>query len=254
MNGLAGVATASAHSTFQYLASHDIVALCETKLGSVPHHLLPEHTLHSLAAECDHASGQGLLLGVRKSLGLSVRPWFPACGFSGAIWLQVCHTATSEQYFFGVCYVPPTGSRQLRRRNVERRLHSLRREVAAASSVGTVFLGGNFNAKLRRQLPSATHTPPQSIPVRTCGCILSRCTCPVNDHGTQLLALCDSLDMILCTGRVPGDRAASPTWVANRGTPSRLDHFLVSMHAFPMVTRCSIPVSSRRRLDSDHQP
>jgi hypothetical protein len=67
-NGLASVASSSAHCTYEFLAGHDIGMLCETQLGCVPRHLLPKHTLHTLLASRDNVSGQGLLLGVTKLL------------------------------------------------------------------------------------------------------------------------------------------------------------------------------------------
>jgi exonuclease III len=49
-NGLASVASSFAHYTYEVLDGHDIVMLCETKLGSVPRHLSSNHTLHTLPA------------------------------------------------------------------------------------------------------------------------------------------------------------------------------------------------------------
>ena len=66
----------------------DIVAVTETKLLSNPRHVLTNHALHTVAADRQHKAGQGLLLGVRKSLNFGVRPWFPSCGHSGTAWLR----------------------------------------------------------------------------------------------------------------------------------------------------------------------
>ena len=211
-NGLASAAKTSLHCTFQFLARHDIVALSETKLGSVPRHLLPEHTLHYLSAPSNHVSGRGLLLGVRTSLNLRVRPWRPACGLSGAIWLQISTASQSEQLFVGVCYVPPAGSPQLRDTSLERRLHALGREVSAANGIGTILLGGDFNAKVRRDMGSDRLTARFNLPLRTCGCTPRACSCRQNEHGRRLLSFCANHDLALCTGRVPGDEMATATW------------------------------------------
>jgi hypothetical protein len=106
-NGFAAVASSSAHCTYEFLAGHDFVMLCETKLRSVPRHLLPNHTLHTHFASRDNVSGQGLLLGVKSSLGLSVRPGNLAGSRSGAVWLRVCQNAESQHYFFSSCYGLP---------------------------------------------------------------------------------------------------------------------------------------------------
>jgi hypothetical protein len=87
-NGLASVASSSAHCTYEFLAGHDITMLCETKLGSVPRHMLPTHTLHTHPASRDNVPKQSLLLGVKSSLDLRVRPWNPAGSRSGTIWLH----------------------------------------------------------------------------------------------------------------------------------------------------------------------
>ena len=262
-NGLASAAKTSLHCTFQFLARHDIVALSETKLGSVPRHLLPEHTLHYLSAPSNHVSGRGLLLGVRTSLNLRVRPWRPACGLSGAIWLQISTASQSEQLFVGVCYVPPAGSPQLRDTSLERRLHALGREVSAANGIGTILLGGDFNAKVRRDMGSDRLAARFNLPLRTCGCGCGcgcgctprACSCRQNEHGRRLLSFCANHDLALCTGRVPGDETATPTWgISGRGTPSRLDHVLVSAGSFDRVLHCTVPRGAHLRKDSDHQP
>jgi hypothetical protein len=136
VNGLASVASSSAHRTYEFLAEHDIVMLCETKLGSVPRHLLPKHTVHTLLASRDNVSGQGLLLGVKSSLGLTVRPWNPAGSRSGTIWLRVCQNAESQHNFFSSCYVPPVGSRQLLGSSVERRLQALGDQIRSVANTG----------------------------------------------------------------------------------------------------------------------
>jgi hypothetical protein len=91
-NGLASVASSSALCTYEFLAGHDIVMLCETKLGGVPRHLLPNHTLHTQPASRDNVSGQGLLPRVKSSLGLAF-----VLSRSGAIRLRVCQNSESQQ-------------------------------------------------------------------------------------------------------------------------------------------------------------
>jgi hypothetical protein len=60
--------------------------------------------------------------------------------------------------------------------------------------------------------------------------------------------------MALCTGRTLGDEHALPTWVSRRGTPSRIDHFLVSHRGFSQVMQCSVPQGRFQHQDSDRRP
>ena len=114
----------------------------------MPRDVLTNHALHTVVADRQHKAGQGLLLGVRKSLNFGVRPWFPSCGHSGSAWLQTTQPGSNEQFFVRVCCLPPACSTQLRGSTIGRRLQALQRELSAASAVGTVILGGDFNAKL----------------------------------------------------------------------------------------------------------
>ena len=75
--------------------------------------MLLDHTLYAVVARDDNDSGQGLLLGVQSALNLSVQPFTPACGNSGALWVQITVPSTTRR-FIGVVYVPPETSQQLR--------------------------------------------------------------------------------------------------------------------------------------------
>jgi hypothetical protein len=141
--------------------------------------------------------------------------------------------------------MPPAGSKQLHVRCVERRLDILAREVMAAGDAGTVILGGDFNAKVGNL--SSPMLPDGGLPARGSSCPV------VDDHGRKLVQFCERTGLVLCTGRVPGDLEALPTW-RKRGAPSRLDHVLISRHAFHYVESCIVPQGSARRDDSDHDP
>ena len=115
----------------------------------------------------------------------------------------------------------------------------------AAGAAGTVILGGDFNAKVGSI--SSPILPDRDLPVRGTSCSV------VDDHGRKLVQFCERTGLVLCTGRVPGDRKALPTW-QKRGAPSRLDHVLISRHAFLDIESCIVPQGSARRDDSDHEP
>ena len=242
------------NNTFEYLHGFDIVAVSETKLLSLPRHLLPDHTLHSVPAERQHKAGQGLLLGVRTALNYTVQPWFPSCGGSGTAWLQLTQRGSSEQFFIGVCYVPTVSSPQLRTKSFEQRLAALRREVSAASAKGTVILGGDFNARFSRSDHQHPQPHDEGLPPRGCSCGYFPCACAADDRGRQLEALCAATRLALCTGRAPGDRQALPSRMRGSDTASRLDHIFISRHALSSIASCFVPQNIEARRGSDHCP
>lgn len=211
-------------------------------LGGLPHHLLPHHTVHTQAARDDGVAGRGLLIAARQSLNLSVRPWCPNFGKSGAIWLQVCHPQSAVPYFVGACYFAPPGSTQWDPQTPEKtpdyRFGVLARELAAARASGEVLLGGDFNAVVGEGESGRPDL-----------------------HGAKLLSFCEECDVTLCTGTAPGDEAALPTRhprLRQPGGPRRLDHLVASAGAFDSIISCTVPRVTRsgteHRRDSDHQP
>jgi hypothetical protein len=79
----------------------------------------------------------------------------------------MCQNSESQQSFFSFCYVPPVGSRQLLGSSVERRLQDLGDQIRSVAAFGTIFLGGHFNAKVRRQTGSETQRS-TALPLRCC--------------------------------------------------------------------------------------
>jgi hypothetical protein len=136
--------------------------------------------------------------------------------------------------------VPPVGSRQLLGSSVERRLQALGNQIRSVAALGTVFLGGDFYAEVRRQTSSGRQ-PSTALPSRGCPCGAQRCVRAANGHGRLLPVFCEDYDMALCTGRILGDKDALPTWVSCGGPPSSVDHFLVSHRAISQVMQCSVP-------------
>ncbi len=128
MRGLTNAGAAAFHETHQYLDGFDFVLLSETQLVEPPQHLLPQHILYTTPASADARPGEGLLIGVRRSLGLSLTSW-QSHPTSSTMWLQLRHPADTQPFFFGVCYMPPRGSHQLRLVDSERRFAALQSQV-----------------------------------------------------------------------------------------------------------------------------
>jgi len=135
VRGLTSAGTASLHERHQFLDNFDFVFLCETQLIAPPSHLLPDHDLHSLPADTAGRPGEGLLLAVRRSLGLVTIPW-PVDPKSGTLWVQVRQPGSGKRYMLGSGYIPPSASHQLRRLtadwfplSAERRFGELRRRA-----------------------------------------------------------------------------------------------------------------------------
>lgn len=243
VHGLTSAGTASLYGTHQYLDTFDFVFLSETALTAPPPWLLPRHTVHTLPATVEGRAGQGLLLGVRTSLGLSVSLW-PTNPASGTLWLRLRHPASPELFFFGVSYMPPSTSRQMQQLSADDRFDALQRQVQEAAGMGAVLLGGDFNGRI------GTWEPPVPLQARLPqrGCTDQT----VNQRGKQLVEFCDTNGLVLCTGRAAGDEAAPATLRAtSRTAPSRPDHLLVSPAAAGGVTACKV---NSTRGDSDHHP
>ena len=187
-----------------------------------------------------------MLLGVRTSLGISMQKWAPSCGMSGAIWVCLTTPGSAVRYYIGVCYLPPAQSPQLKLHSVSRRLAALAREVAHASTLGHVILGGDFNAKVGQW--HDPYGPAAGLPPR------GATSKAVDNHGKQLVEFCDATDLVLCTGSIPGDESAHNTWARGNCRPSRLDHLLASHDAVGLIRSCHVRQGSNRRYDSDHQP
>ena len=121
------------HATHQYLDRFDFVLLSETQLVALPQHLLPRHVLYTTPASADARPGEGLLIGVRRNLGLSVAVW-PSNPISGTLWLQLRHPADAEPHFLGVCYMPGCGLPQLRSAGLRQRFAELQSQVSQLSA------------------------------------------------------------------------------------------------------------------------
>jgi len=162
VRGLTSAGTASLHETHQFLDTFDFVFLSETQLIAPLSHLLPDHDLHSLPADTAGRPGEGLLLAIRRSLGLVTIPW-PADPKSGTLWVQVQHPGSGERYMLGSCYIPPSASRQLRRLTADGLpLSAAVRGAAQTSWAG----GGHWACHLGRGLECPHRCRASPLPVR----------------------------------------------------------------------------------------
>ena len=121
--------------------------------------------------------------------------------------------------------------------------------AAAASALGKIVLMGDFNARVaaRPDIDASTH-----------GDLLD-CQLPVvrgctdmhfGGHAKQLLQLCLSADLILGTGRLPGDIHA-PLSYPHAAGGSRPDHLALDLG---IAADIQISTVDSSRLESDHFP
>ena len=158
------------------------------------------------------------------------------------LWVKVQFIGSATPILFASCYVPPSGSRQLQALDITSRFTSLSAQITAACNEGHVLVGGDFNARVGT-LPDSIDL---MVPVRGCTDAV------VAGHGLRLLELCKGTGMLLCMGRVEGDRESVPTFRARSHTQAtRPDHVLASSDTLALVS--DMMVNTTRR-DSDHHP
>ena len=146
----------------------------------------------------------------------------------------------STPLLIGACYVPPSGSHNLRDNDVGSRFSTLADKISAATVEGHVLLAGDMNARV-------AHLEEAACAQRR-GCVDT----VINAHGRHLIQMCDSSGSLLCTGRTPGDECASYSYKPTARSPgSRIDHVVVSHSLYDAVAACAVSV---QRLESDHHP
>ncbi len=196
---------------------------------------MPRHSVAFVPATAEGRAGEGLLVAVRRDLSVRVQDW---ASDDTSLWVKLSVSGRPSPLFVGACYLPPAGSPQLRRVPLLDRLATLDDRLAAACAAGDALLAGDFNARVGA-LPD-------------CAGLRGVTDATVNVHGSRLLDLSRRHDLLLCTGRAPGDEQAVPTFRARgNAQASRLDHVLLSRAAFPCVSSSFVDTS---RQDSDHWP
>ena len=224
--------------TAAYLDQFDIVLLSEARCLTWDDSLLPNHSVTFTAASEEGKAGEGIVIAVRKHRDYHAQDW--ASDTNTALWVKVQFVGCPTPLLIASCYVPPAGSGQLRTLDVITRFTSLSAQVVAARAEGHVILAGDFNARV------------SSLPDSRVGDARGCTDEGVNAHGVRLLELCKDTDMLLCTGRVPGDTEAAPTFKARAHTQAtRPDHVIVSVDTLPLFSHI---VVNTGRKDSDHHP
>jgi len=202
------------------------VLLCETRAEYIADSLLPDHSLAFCPASSQGLAGEGLALAVRKSAQYHVQDW---SSDETSLWVKIRFKSRSKPLLVGCCYIPPSGSPNLRQHDLAHRMSKLTTNVASAMLEGDVLLAGDFNARVGTVLEAA--------------CAQQRgCTDGfVNAHGRQLLQLCQSTATLLCTGRAPGDESAELSFKGNsRSEGSRPDHVVANHTVLQFITSCIV--------------
>jgi len=229
------------HGILDYLNTFDIVMLVETRLESIDREFLVDFSIAHIPASKSGKAGQGILLGVKKARHYHVLDW---TSDDTSLWVKVIFGQGARPLFVGCTYIPPSGSPLLTGISAEQRFENLQLQILAATEMGDVICGGDFNARIGDRGNDTG-----------LGRLSRGCTdTGVNAFGTKLLELCRLSDCLLCTGIVGGDEGATPTYRATvRSRATRPDHVIVSKaHAFgECLYNSRVNVEQR---GSDHLP
>ena len=236
------------HDTAQYIQSFDIALLTETRCASSD--LFPAFQQFSLPVSEPGRAGHGVSVLVSPLLQKGVSLW-KAQPEVPALWVRLSASTfgLDKDLFMASVYLPPGGSQQLQCSSVTDRFHHLSHAVGDALQHGYVILGGDFNAKVAARNDVAISDMEY---MHESGMAVHRgmCSPKENLHGRLLTDLCVGSGLLLGTGRLLGDMAASPTFF--RGSSgSRLDHFAMDRCTLSRASDCTI---QQDRYDSDHKP
>ena len=234
INGLSDSKT-TLHDYVKFFMAYDIILLCETRATFIASTLFPGYSVAFQPSDTPGKAGQGLLIAVKRSSHYSVQDW---SSDHTSLWVRLLFAkAFAPPLHVGCAYIPPAGSPQLSICSLEERFTALQHTIAAGVSAGTVLVGGDFNARV------AIGVGTSGGPVPPFG---------QNKHGSSLLELCSTMGLFMCTGHVPGDEHAPPTFRSTaRSAPTRPDHVLACSGIFAKVTSMSV---LSHYLGSDHYP
>ena len=199
----------------QYLNGFDIVMLLETRVGTIDKDFLVGYSTVFTPASTNGKAGQGFLLAVKKSRHYHVQDW---TSDESSLWVKLTFFQGGRPLFVGCTYVPPSGSPLLKTISAAQRFENLQLQILAATDIGDVICGGDFNARI------GDRNKDTRLGQRPRGCTDTG----VNSHGSKLLELCRLSDCVLCTGAIKGDEGATPTFKAtSRSRATRPDHVIV---------------------------
>ena len=216
--------------TCEYLSQFHIVALTETQRPEFAPALLQGYEHFAVHAPLAGRKGYGLAVYVRDSIATGVSVWKHDVEMS-VLWLRFPGATFNVDscVYLGVVYVPPQGSHRLQAQSQDQRYAELAAHVGQVESLGHVVLCGDFN-----------------------GHVSGDGTEGLTASGCSLLSFCQACNLLLLTGKLPGDCPAAPSFAARaRTAPSRPDHLVVSEGLLPRM--CSLHVHDDR-LESDHYP
>lgn len=223
-----------------FLRQHDIILLTETRRTNTDESWFPSHTVHHFPSPGHYRpAGYGVLVAVRRD------PLYHAqllTMSATTVWVKLHFVGRPRPLVVACCYVPCASSARLQLCDVTTHFMALEDAVSRYGDSADVVIAGDFNAKVGSLSDCEAFD----------GVLPRGCTLPeTNEHGVALTDLCRTMDLLLCTGRVPGDGGADPSYRGPRGALSRLDHIAVSTAIFSHITHSHVDAS---RSDSDHFP
>lgn len=218
--------------------------LSETRTKGKLQQLLPEFDVFERPTRKERQAGEGILVAVKRHTAYSAQL---LSSDESSVWVKVQHVSHDQRVLFvSAVYLPPQGSRKLQQLSLQDRLDGLATTAAAAAEIGDVVLGGDFNARVG-SIPDGAALLQTSLPA-----VRGMSDDNSNSHGAAMIRFCEQSGLVLCTGRIPGDQEALPTFKARSNTQAtRIDHLLVSPQAAGKLHLCAV---NQQQQGSDHWP
>ena len=230
-------------SVYNTLCSHDVICLAETHLGPNDDLFMNGYKIYRKdRLDTRHAYNfyGGLAICIRNELSAGIRLVDTEC--SEIMWCRLSreYFNLDRDIFLANVYVSPAGS-SFGARN-ECVFEALERDVCRFSSLGTVVICGDFNARTKTELDSChdhifNHDITPSGPTSVSSAFHRRNMdeANVNSHGKDFLNFCKTTNVRIMNGRVLGDTFGKFTCFSDRGNPSVIDYFCISAAHFQDV-------------------
>ena len=229
------------------MEKHDLCLFTETWLATNDKIGLPSfwdfHFGRPKRTKCGRNSG-GISVFIKKKL----RPGIKVVSMEeGFVWMKFDKDFCSlkNHLFLCVAYIPPQYSKSVSSVNIDY-FKGLTTGIARYTNCGDIMLTGDFNSRVG-YVPVVSHEGfedldkflPHHNSSYATGSVRATCDSVQNGYGRCLLKLCQSFDMHIANGYVPGDRLGNFTCFTSKGS-SVVDFVIGDSNSINLINRLHV--------------